>query len=34
MTAAQSSILFFLQMAAIPAACRVVGWLAKRFLAP
>ncbi len=32
MTAAQSSILFFLQMATILATCRVVGWLAKRFL--
>jgi Kef-type K+ transport system membrane component KefB len=32
MTAAQSSILFFLQMAAILATCRVVGWFAQRFL--
>lgn len=32
MTAAQSSILFFLQMAGILATCRVVGWIAKRFL--
>ena len=32
MTAAQLSIAFFLQMAAIVATCRVVGWLAQRFL--
>lgn len=32
MTAAQSSILFFLQMAAILATCRVVGWFVQRFL--
>jgi len=32
MTAAQSSILFFLQMATILATCRVVGWFAQRFL--
>jgi Kef-type K+ transport system membrane component KefB len=32
MTAAQLSIAFFLQMAVIVAACRVTGWLAKRYL--
>lgn len=32
MTPAQLSIAFFLQMALIIAACRGVGWLAKRFL--
>lgn len=32
MTSTQSSILFFLQMAAILATCRVVGWFAQRFL--
>jgi len=32
MTAAQSSILFFLQMAAILATCRAVGWFAHRYL--
>ncbi len=31
-TAAQSNVLFFLQMAAILATCRAVGWIAKRFL--
>ena len=29
MTAAQLSIAFFLQMAAIIATCRLVGWLAR-----
>jgi Kef-type K+ transport system membrane component KefB len=32
MTAAQLSIVFFLQMALIVVTCRLVGWLAKRFL--
>ncbi|NJC33991.1 Kef-type K+ transport system membrane component KefB [Sphingomonas jejuensis] len=32
MTTAQLSILFFLQLFTIVAACRAVGWLAKRFL--
>lgn len=32
MTNAELSVAFFLQMAVIIAACRVVGWLAKRFL--
>ncbi|WP_298199012.1 cation:proton antiporter [Novosphingobium sp.] len=32
MTAAQLSVTFFLQMAAIVAACRAVGWVAQRFL--
>lgn len=32
MTAAQLSIAFFLQMAAIIVTCRLVGWLAHRFL--
>lgn len=32
MTNAQLSVAFFLQMAIIVAACRVVGWLAKRYL--
>ena len=31
MTAAQTSILFFLQMAAILATCRAVGWFVQRF---
>ena len=32
MTNAELSVAFFLQMAIIIAACRVVGWLAKRYL--
>jgi Kef-type K+ transport system membrane component KefB len=32
MTAAQLCIAFFLQMAAIIATCRVVGWLVRRYL--
>lgn len=32
MTAAQASILFFMQMALILATCRVVGWFVQRFL--
>ncbi|OYX61902.1 MAG: cation/H(+) antiporter [Novosphingobium sp. 32-60-15] len=32
MTAAQASILFFLQMAAILATCRIIGWFAQRFM--
>ncbi|MDX2276293.1 MAG: cation:proton antiporter [Hyphomonadaceae bacterium] len=32
MTPAELSVMFFLQMAAIIAACRIVGWAAKRFL--
>lgn len=32
MTAAQASVLFFLQMAAILATCRIVGWFAQRFM--
>lgn len=32
MSAAQLSIIFFLQMAVIIAACRLVGWVAKRYL--
>lgn len=32
MTPAQLSIRFFLQLAAVVAACRGVGWLAKRYL--
>lgn len=32
MTAAQLSIAFFLQMAVIVAACRIVGWIAQRYL--
>ena len=32
MTPAQLSVAFFLQMAVIIAACRLVGWLAKRYL--
>ena len=32
MTAAQLSIAFFLQMAAIILACRITGWAARRFL--
>lgn len=32
MTPAELSVMFFLQMAVIIAACRVVGWAAKRFL--
>ncbi|WP_029014969.1 cation:proton antiporter [Niveispirillum irakense] len=32
MSAAQLSIVFFLQMAVIIAACRLVGWVAKRYL--
>lgn len=32
MTAGQLSILFFLQMAAILATCRTVGWVAQRWL--
>jgi len=32
MTNAELSVAFFLQMAVIIAACRIVGWLAKRYL--
>jgi len=32
MTNAELSVAFFLQMAIIIAACRIVGWLAKRYL--
>ena len=32
MTNAELSVAFFLQMAIIVAACRIVGWLAKRYL--
>lgn len=32
MTPAELSIIFFLQMAVIIATCRIVGWLAKRYL--
>jgi len=32
MTPAQLSVMFFLQMFVIIAACRIVGWLAKRYL--
>ncbi|MBP7334456.1 cation:proton antiporter [Niveispirillum sp.] len=32
MTPAQLSVIFFLQLAVIIAACRLVGWLAKRYL--
>ena len=32
MTNAELSVAFFLQMATIIAACRIVGWLAKRYL--
>lgn len=32
MSAAQLSIIFFLQMAVIIGACRLVGWVAKRYL--
>lgn len=32
MTPAQLSVVFFLQMAVIIAACRAVGWLVKRYL--
>ncbi|WP_374274518.1 cation:proton antiporter [Brevundimonas sp.] len=32
MTPAELSVIFFLQLAVILAACRAVGWLAKRFL--
>lgn len=32
MTPAELSVTFFIQMAAILAVCRLVGWLAKRFL--
>ncbi len=32
MTAAQLSVQFFIQMAVIIAACRIVGWLAQRYL--
>jgi Kef-type K+ transport system membrane component KefB len=32
MTPAELSVMFFLQMAVIIAACRIVGWAAKRFL--
>ena len=32
MNPAELSVMFFLQMAVIIAACRIVGWAAKRFL--
>ena len=32
MTAAELSVVFFLQLAVILAACRIVGWAAKRWL--
>ena len=32
MSNAELSVAFFLQMAIIIAACRIVGWLAKRYL--
>ncbi|HRE45128.1 MAG TPA: cation:proton antiporter [Terricaulis sp.] len=32
MSTAEMSIMFFLQMAVIIAACRIVGWFAKRYL--